>query len=519
MPSIYWREASVVRGDRPNAGTQRSRSRVDASPLRVHDLAGKPVLVAGLGRSGRAAARALLALGACVTVTDDVTVETASLEQLGAQPRFGHEPAALLKGCVLLVVGPALPEHHPLLVCAQESGVPIWSELELGVRLLDVPMVGVTGTNGKTTTTELTTAMLLAAGVQAVSAGNIGRPLCELLEGPAPEAVVLELSSFQLRFTTSLRLRAAAWLNFAPDHLDWHGGLEAYAAAKEQIFANQRPDDWALHPVDDERIAKAAAHGGGRTIAFHAKRPPAGALGVEAGIAFSRVPGYEGGLWRAAALRLPGAHNLANALAASGLAMALGAEPAALARAISSFRPGAHRLTKLPSLQGVAFVDDSKATNPHAALHALQSFPPRRTVWIAGGRNKGLSFGALAKAAVSRVAGIVLLGEAADDLDEALQEAGCEATITRASSMREAVTLAWSLAEPGDTILLAPACASFDMFDNYAARGEAFATAVARLAERVARSTAATAVASARSARLPQVSEQSSQGGRAHGGS
>jgi UDP-N-acetylmuramoylalanine--D-glutamate ligase len=207
-----------------------------------------------------------------------------------------------------------------------------------------------------------------------------------------------------------------------------------------------------------------------------------GGLGVEAGIALSRVEGLQGPLWRAAALRLPGRHNLANALAASGMAMALGAHPAAMARAVAAFRAGPHRLAEVGAVRGVRFVDDSKATNPHAAGRALAAFP--RVVWIAGGRNKGLAFDELAAEARSRLVGVVLIGEAAEDLAAALGRAGYQGPLARAASIGEAVTVGFNLAEPDDTVLLAPACASFDMFSSYAERGDAFAASVARLAER-----------------------------------
>jgi UDP-N-acetylmuramoylalanine--D-glutamate ligase len=229
-------------------------------------------------------------------------------------------------------------------------------------------------------------------------------------------------------------------------------------------------------------VAYHAASAPGTAVPFAVGRAAPGGLGIEAGIALSRIPGHEGGLWRAAALRMPGRHNLANALAASGLALALGAHPAAMARAVAAFRAGPHRLAAVGEVRGVAFVDDSKATNPHAAARALAAFP--RVVWVAGGRNKGLSFDELVQGALDRLVGVVLVGEAAEELAAALDRAGYDGPVVRAASIGEAVTVGFGLAQAGDTVLLAPACASQDMFADYAERGEAFAASVARLAAR-----------------------------------
>jgi UDP-N-acetylmuramoylalanine--D-glutamate ligase len=346
-----------------------------------------------------------------------------------------------------------------------------------------MPLVGVTGTNGKTTTTELAAAMLTASGSHAVAAGNVGLPLVDAVLGRhPPEAVVVELSSFQLRFAWTLHLEAGAWLNFAPDHLDWHPDLAAYAEAKAKVWANQGPEDWSVYGAEDPVVAANAAEAPGTPVPFTTGRAAPGGLGLEAGVALSRVPGHEGGLWRAAALRLPGRHNLANAIAASGVAMALGAHPAGMARAVAAFRAGPHRLAAVGEVRGVAFVNDSKATNPHAAARALAAFP--RVVWVAGGRNKGLDFDDLVAGAASRLVGVVLVGEAAEELMDALGRAGYPGPVVRAASVGEAVTVGFGLADPGDTVLLAPACASQDQFADYAQRGAAFEAAVARLAER-----------------------------------
>jgi UDP-N-acetylmuramoylalanine--D-glutamate ligase len=447
-------------------------------------FAGLPVLVAGLGRSGRSAARHLAEAGADVLACDDAPdLEVGELAAFGIKTHLGPGTMELLDGRALLVVAPGLPEGHPLIRSALAAGVPVWSEVELGARVSSSAMVGVTGTNGKTTTTELAAAMLTASGLRAVAAGNVGLPLVDaVLERRPPEAVVVELSSFQLRFASTVHLHAGAWLNFAADHLDWHPDLAAYAAAKARVWANQGPADWSLYAAEDPVVAAHAAEASGTGVPFTVGRAVPGGLGVEAGIALSRIPGQEGGLWRAAALRLPGRHNLANAIAASGLALALGAHPAGMARAVAAFRAGPHRLATVGEVRGVGFVNDSKATNPHAAAQALAAFP--RVVWIAGGRNKGLDFDELVRGALDRLVGVVLVGEAAGELAAALERAGCPGPVVRAASIGEAVTVAFGLAEPGDTVLLAPACASQDMFSSYAQRGEVFEASVARLAAR-----------------------------------
>src|SRR6266536_1850159 len=284
--------------------------------LEPASLAGSTVLVAGLGRSGRSAALHLAGFGADVVACDD-----GEPERGGVEVHTGGTPVELLEGRKLLVVAPGLAEHHPLVRAALDGGVEVWSDA--------------------------------------------------VLARQPPDALVVELSSFQLRFTSTLRLVAGAWLNLAPDHLDWHGSLAAYAAAKARVWANQGPGDWSLYAADDPVVASHATHASGMPVPFGVGRVPLGGLGVEAGIALSRVEGHEGPLWRAAALRLPGRHNLANALAASGMAMALGAHPTAMTRAVSAFRPGPHRLAEVATIRGVRFVDDSKATNPHAAGRAL----------------------------------------------------------------------------------------------------------------------------------------------------
>src|SRR4029453_6933526 len=240
-------------------------------------------------------------------------LDVGELAAFGVKTHLGPAGPGRLEGRALLVVAPGLPEAHPLIQAALATGIPVWSEIELAARVATMPLVGGTGTNGKPPPPERAAAMLTAPACQAVAAGNVGLPLIDaVLDRHPPDAVVVELSSFQLRFTHTLHLDAGAWLNFAADHLDWHPDLTAYAEAKARVWANQGPGDWSLYGADDPVVAAHAADAPGTPVPFATGRAAPGGLGLEAGVALSRLPGREGGLWRAAALRLPGRHNLAN---------------------------------------------------------------------------------------------------------------------------------------------------------------------------------------------------------------
>jgi UDP-N-acetylmuramoylalanine--D-glutamate ligase len=437
--------------------------------------AGDRVLVLGLGISGEAAARHLLALGAEVTVLDSAD-DPALRERadgigparvlLGGEDR-GPEIAAASE---LVVTSPGVPERAAALAAARAAGVPVWSEVELAFREARCPIVGVTGTNGKTTTTRMLALALERAGLRAAAAGTIGRPLVDAA-GESHEVIVAELSSFQLRHVVSFRAPVGVLLNAADDHLDWHGSFEAYLDAKARLFAGQGPGDAAVH-LDDEPCTRAAAASAGRRIPFRAGPPPAGGAGLEAG--WIVVP--EGRVLEVSRLGAGGRPALANAVAAAACACAFGAAPPAVAAALEEFRPLAHRLELIDEIAGVAYVNDSKATNPHAVLAAVEGMS--RVVLIAGGRNKGLDLSSLAAAAPA-VRGVVAIGESAPEIGGAFEAAGVP--VARAASMEEAVREAAALARAGDTVLLSPGCASFDMFADYKARGEAFRAAVKRL--------------------------------------
>jgi UDP-N-acetylmuramoylalanine--D-glutamate ligase len=440
-------------------------------------------LVVGLGVTGDAVARRLIS-DRPVTVVDDrpdtaaFAGRAAALEALGVTVVGAPTPeqlAALVGAADLVVPSPGVPESHPVYGLAGQARVPIYSEIELaGVAAAarSLPLVAVTGTNGKTTVTTVIAEMLTAAGQRALAAGNIGRPLLDAVHDDV-DVVVAEVSSFQLRFTETFRPRVAVLLNVAEDHLDWHPSFKDYVAAKARIFANQAGDDLLVFNADDDAVAEAARTAPARSMAFTLGDGP-GAWRV----AFGHLVRPDGEVVLAVAdLARNGPHDIANALAAAAAAADLGVTDDALSAVLATFSGLPHRVTPVGQSGGVTFVDDSKATNPHAALAALAGFDS--VVLLAGGRNKGLDLGLLRQEA-GRIRAVVAIGEAAGEVEACF--AGLR-PVRRAGSMTEAVRLGAELAEPGDTVLLSPACASFDWYSGYAARGDDFARQVEALLE------------------------------------
>jgi UDP-N-acetylmuramoylalanine--D-glutamate ligase len=440
-------------------------------------------LVVGLGITGEAVARRLAAGGA-VTVVDDnpnsarFAERAAGLQALGVSVIGAPTPeqlAELVAAADLVVPSPGVPEGHTVYGLATERGVPIYSEIELaGVAAADrgLPLVAVTGTNGKTTVTTLIAEMFRAGGRRALAAGNIGRPLLDAVHDDV-DVVVAEVSSFQLRFTATFRPRVAVLLNVAEDHLDWHPSFSEYVAAKARIFANQAGDDLLVFNADDEAVAGAAKAAPARSVAFTGGET-SGTWHVHDG-RLVRASGEA--LLAVADLARRGPHDIANALSAAAAAADLGVADDALSSVLASFSGLPHRVTPVGQSGGVTFVDDSKATNPHAALAALAGFDS--VVLLAGGRNKGLDLGVL-RSEAGRIRAVVAIGEAAGEVEACF--AGLR-PVRRAGSMAEAVRLGAELAEPGDTVLLSPACASFDWYSGYAARGDDFARHVHELLE------------------------------------
>ncbi|HSJ44935.1 MAG TPA: UDP-N-acetylmuramoyl-L-alanine--D-glutamate ligase [Euzebyales bacterium] len=448
-------------------------------------VGGIRILVAGLGVSGIAAARAAVAGGADVMACDAApAAEARARAALGDAVALVADPAAVLRDATpdVVVASPGLAPTTPVLVAAAASGVPIWSEPELAWRLLDgrTRVLAVTGTNGKTTTTEL-----LAGCLGVPAAGNIGQPLSTLVDDPPP-LVVAELSSFQLHFTHTMRADVGVVLNVADDHLDWHGDRAAYAAAKARIWRGQRAtgaaglrgSDWAVSNLEDGGAARLlaehpppAAHAG-----FTLDAPPPDAVGVIDGALVERLTGDQPTpVLTLDALGVRGRHNVANATAVVAAAIAAGAPPGGLAHPLSAARVGAHRLETVAEHDGVRWVNDSKATNPHAAAAALRSFDS--VIWIAGGLAKGVSFAPLAADLGTRVRLVLTIGQAGPAIAE-LARGQAVATL-EVGTLDAAVAIARERARQGDVVLLAPACASMDQFVNYAARGDRFRELVA----------------------------------------
>lgn len=446
-------------------------------------------LVVGLGRSGVPVVRALLDTGVEVVAADsnrEVSLPPAIARRVELHVGATDDAVAgLVDGVDLVVPSPGVPEGAPVLGRALDRSVTVWSEPELGYRLAPRQIIGVTGTNGKTTVTELTAKMLADRDRPVIACGNIGNVFTDAARSsPGDALLVAELSSFQLRFVDALHPAVGVLLNLAPDHLDWHADMESYAAAKARIWAAQGGDDWAVGNADEPRSADLVRrHAPGRVAWVSADRVPAVGVGVADGVLTADLPTFDGPLLAVDELPLAAPHHIANVAAAAAAALLAGADPAPVAAAARRFRPGAHRLELVGERGGVRYVDDSKATNPHAAVAALRATADGTggIVWIAGGLAKGLDLRPLG-AALAAVRHVVLIGAAADRLGELAGEHGVPAT--RAATMEEAVRAAADHAEPGDTVLLAPACASFDQFVDYADRGDRFAAAVSTLGRR-----------------------------------
>ncbi|MCZ9350672.1 UDP-N-acetylmuramoyl-L-alanine--D-glutamate ligase [Streptomyces sp. Alain-F2R5] len=463
------------------------------------EFQGKHVTVAGLGVSGVPAAKVLHGLGARVTVVNDgaderARAQAAELEALGITVRLG-DGDTLPDGTELIVTAPGWKPTKPLFTAAGQAGVPVWGDVELAWRLRrpdSAPWLAVTGTNGKTTTVQMLASILKAAGLRTAAVGNIGVSLLDAVTGDEEyDVLAVELSSYQLHWAPSLRAHSAAVLNLAPDHLDWHGSMEAYAADKGRIYEGNRVA--CVYNVADKAtedlVREADVEEGCRAIGFTLGSPAPSQLGVVDGILVDRAfvenrhkNAQE--LAEVSDVNPPAPHNIANALAAAALARAFGVPAAAVRDGLRAFTPDAHRIAHVADVDGVAYVDDSKATNTHATEASLAAY--ESIVWIAGGLAKGATFDELVAGAAKRLRGAVLIGADRALIREALARHAPEVPVvdlerTDTGAMLQAVQEARRLARPGDTVLLAPACASMDMFTNYNQRGDAFAQAVREL--------------------------------------
>jgi UDP-N-acetylmuramoylalanine--D-glutamate ligase len=432
--------------------------------------------VVGAGVAGVAAAEALAVEGADVLVT-----EARPAGELDTLPRLrelgvdvaagGHDPSHL-DAATLVVTSPGVPQDAPVLSWATQRGIPVWGELELGARICDAPYLAVTGTNGKTTTTELIAACLRAAGRDAVACGNIGHPFTTAAR-EGHEVLVVEASSFQLRFVETFHPRVSVLLNLAPDHLDWHGSETAYVEAKRNIVRAQGEGDTHVGNRDDVRAAAISREAPCPVTWFTRGAPDDGEVGYVDGTLVSRVVGTES-LGTVDGER---AGYREDAAAAASASLAFGAAPEAIRRGMASFTHAHHRGEVVALLDGVRFVDNSKATNVHAALAAIDGVPG--AVLIAGGRAKGVDLSPL-RSRADRLAGVVAMGEAASEVESAFDGL---VPVRRAATIEEATGEAFALASRPGTVLLAPACASWDMFRDYAERGDRFAAAARALME------------------------------------
>ncbi len=477
-------------------------------------LSGARVVVVGLGTSGRAAAHVLDAVGATVLAldSDPEVVESADLPggvARGAEPDAERLAARALEGRHglpdVLVASPGLRPRIPVLERAAAAGVPCWSEVELAWRIQeapasDVPWLTLTGTNGKTTTVGMLSAILTAAGLRAPAVGNVGSPISmTVLEGEV-DVLAVELSSFQLHLSHTVAPRASACLNIAPDHIDWHGSYGAYWAAKAKVYdRTERACVYAVaDPATREMVEQADVREGARAVGVSLEVPRPGEVGLVDDVLADRAFLAERrthavplatleDLAHLGGGELPG-HVVADALTAAALARAQGVAPEAVTQGLRDFRPGAHRIEHVLSHAGVAYVDDSKATNAHAAAASLASVRPGHAVWVAGGLAKGARFEDLVATRADRLRAVVLIGVDRQPLLEALARHAPEVPVVEVRPgdtedvMTSAVRAAARLAQPGDTVLLAPACASMDQFRSYAERGAAFADAARALA-------------------------------------
>lgn len=447
-------------------------------------LTGRKVLVVGLGQSGLAVVRFLTARGAHVRVTDQRDAETldaaaAAAEALGAELVLGGHPDGAFEGLDLIVVSPGVP---PLAQIdeAERRGTPVVSEVELASRFIDAPIVAITGTNGKSTVTTLIGQMVRQLRRPVFIGGNLGRPMIEAAgtdAGARDGLVVVELSSFQLERVSQIKVHLAVLLNITPDHLDRYPSFEAYTAAKARIFERQGEEDFAILPADAPEL-RALAQGHGHVVSFG---DPNGEVRVVDGVLTDtqgtlRLPIDQ--------LRIRGSHNVSNACAAALAGRLMGVPDDEIASVLSEFKGLPHRMQFVRSVGGVEYIDDSKATNVGAAVASIEGLAGSegRIVLIAGGVDKGGSYQPLRQRMLDQGRAVVVIGQAAPLLERAF--AGSPIALHRASSMTDAVEQSAALARSGDTVLLAPACSSFDMFRSYAERGDHFQRAVHTLGDR-----------------------------------
>lgn len=452
------------------------------------DVKGKRVLVVGLGRSGVASALFLEEKGARVTVSDAKTEdqlrgEIPKLLDRGIAVETGGHGERTFQQQDLIVVSPGVPGDVPLLAQARQRGIPVIGEIELASRFLKGHIVAITGSNGKTTTTALTGEVISWGGWESLVGGNIGTPAISLVpESTADTYNVLEVSSFQLETIQTFHPEAAVVLNVTPDHLDRHGSMEAYIAAKKRIFENQTSADWAVLNADDANCVRMAEGIRAQLRWFSRRKEVEQGAFVRDGQIVHRDDSGETAILPVDEIPLKGAHNLENVLAAACVGMIIPCEPRRIRSAVREFKAVEHRLEHVATIAGVDYYNDSKATNVDATIKALESFPANLHV-ILGGKDKGSDYTVLAPLLRERAKRVYTIGAAAEKIES--QIAG-SADVLRAGTLEMAVKKASESAAPGDVVLLAPACASFDQFEDYEHRGRVFKELVNALAEKQA---------------------------------
>lgn len=452
------------------------------------ELKDKKVLVVGAGKSGVAVAGFLNRKGARVALTDnrkqeDFNGALDSLAVSGVKLELGAYPEVSPGGYHFLVVSPGVPPLVAPVARARELNIPVLGELELAWRFTTAPVVAITGTNGKTTTTTLVGEIFKDAGYKTLVAGNIGLPLVDEVEKYGPgDVVVAEVSSFQLETVQEFRPRVGAVLNLTPDHLDRHGDMAGYASAKALMFVNQGAGDYSVLNYDDPETYRMATLTKGNVIFFSRRHILEEGVFVREGEIIFSLAGVQEEIFPVDKLKVPGAHNLENALAATACARVMGIPAERIAHTLGRFSGVAHRLEFVAEINGVSFINDSKGTNPDASIKAIEAYS-QPLVLIAGGKNKGNDFTEFAGKAGDKARAMVVLGQCASEIAGAARKAGIE-NILWAGDFREAVLLAHQAARPGDVVLLSPACASWDMFNNFEERGDLFKQIVGELAKK-----------------------------------
>jgi UDP-N-acetylmuramoylalanine--D-glutamate ligase len=449
------------------------------------DVTDKRVTVAGAARSGLAAAELLARRGARVTVSDmraDAS-DAEPLKLLGVRLELGGHQTQTFTGADLVVLSPGVPLEQPAVAAARDHGVPVIGEIELAYRWLQGRVIAITGTKGKSTTTALTGRILETAGFKVTVGGNIGLPLSAQVSDSTPDTLhVVETSSFQLEQIEAFHPWIAVMLNFSPDHLDRHPTVDAYAAAKARIFENQDSSDWAVINADDPFVLELARRGRAATRPFARQASLVHGTVIDDGWIVNRQQDRAERLVPLEAIHLLGAHLVADVMAAATVGAIAGAAPAAMTAAVDAFRGLEHAMELVGDFRGVRFVNDSKATNVESALRSIESFQ-RDLVPIVGGRFKGGDLGLLRLPLAARAKAVIAIGEAAPLVRDALSDV---VVVHMAESLEKAVRLAYELAQPSGVVLLAPACASFDMFRDYAERGRKFKEEVGRLSRETA---------------------------------